>query len=351
MQDSQILSVLTEPPELPPTKPPEPLVVHDTVNACEVGVVLRAVAAVELGVAVLAAFGSLGPVQWLGRFAVLTAAALPAVLVWLLLLCACRRVMRGIPPWARLLLVGVAGAGAGAYGAMLWVWVDPAPQPAPWLASAALGAWLACGVWVALVWRLQARAPAAARARLAELQARIRPHFLFNTLNSAIALVRAEPEQAERLLEDLSDLFRAALQEPAASVTLADELALAQRYLAIEQLRFGPRLRVRWSLDAQAEAARLPPLTLQPLVENAVTHGVEPAPQGGEVRISTQRRGAIVVIKITNSLPPGEQAASAGHGLALDNVRQRLALLHDVQAEFRAGRARGVFQVRIQMPL
>jgi two-component system sensor histidine kinase AlgZ len=100
-----------------------------------------------------------------------------------------------------------------------------------------------------LFWRAKARTPAATAARLAELQSRIRPHFLFNTLNSAIALVRAEPAKAEAVLEDLSELFRHALADPAESVTLGQEIALAQRYLAIEQMRFGERLQVQWSLD------------------------------------------------------------------------------------------------------
>jgi two-component system sensor histidine kinase AlgZ len=200
----------------------------------------------------------------------------------------------------------------------------------------------------ALVLRAKGRAPAATTARLAELQARIRPHFLFNTLNSAIALVRAEPRKAERLLEDLSDLFRHALMEQGESVSLAQELELAQRYLAIEQVRFGERIRVQWAIDDAANNARLPPLILQPLVENAVKHGVEPSAEGADIKISTERRGARVVIKVSNTTPvmPGEP----GSGLALDNVRERLSLLHDVQAQFQCGLKNGVFQVRMELP-
>ena len=109
----------------------------------------------------------------------------------------------------------------------------------------------------ALVLRARGQTPAATTARLEELQSRIRPHFLFNTLNSAIALVREEPAKAETMLEDLSELFRQALADPGESVTLADEIALAERYLAIEQVRFGDRLRVRWDLDAAGQ--RRPP--------------------------------------------------------------------------------------------
>ena len=115
---------------------------------------------------------------------------------------------------------------------------------------------------------------------------------------------------------------------------LEQEIELAQRYLAIEQVRFGDRLRVQWALDPEANGALLPPLLLQPLVENAVRHGVEPSDKGADVRISTQRRGSMVVIKVTNTVPNGQ--GEQGQGLALRNVRERLDLLHDVHSQFRS---------------
>ena len=183
----------------------------------------------------------------------------------------------------------------------------------------------------------------------AQLQARIRPHFLFNTLNSAIALVREEPAKAESLLEDLSELFRHALADSNEAVPLKQELELAHHYLAIEKVRFGDRLNIEWSLDERSFDAKLPPLILQPLVENAVKHGVEPSATGATVRISTQRRGSVVVIKVTNTVPAG--SGVTGHGLALDNVRQRLKLLHDVQGQFQSALVDGVFQVRLEIPI
>jgi two-component system sensor histidine kinase AlgZ len=131
-------------------------------------------------------------------------------------------------------------------------------------------------------------------------------------------------------------------------VTLDEEIALAQRYLAIEQVRFGDRIQVEWVLDPQASLAKLPPMLLQPLVENAVKHGVEPSAMGAQIRISTQRRGSSVVIKVTNTVPAGQGAR--GNGVALDNVRDRLKLLHDVQGQFRSALKDGVFQVRIEVP-
>ncbi len=221
--------------------------------------------------------------------------------------------------------------------------------PAPALAGASLAALLVG--WLRL--RATAQAPADTSARLAELQARIRPHFLFNTLNTAIALARVDPARTEELLEDLAELFRVALAGGDAAATLADELDLARRYLAIEQARFGERLRVTWEIDPAADAARLPALLLQPLVENAVRHGVEPDPAGGTLRIATRARGAQAVVTIVNTLPPGDAAAAPrpGAGMALANVRERLRLMHDVAAGFEAAAAGAEYRVRIVVPL
>jgi two-component system sensor histidine kinase AlgZ len=161
--------------------------------------------------------------------------------------------------------------------------------------------------------------------------------------------VRAEPRKAERLLEDLSDLFRHALMEQGESVSLAQELELAQRYLAIEQVRFGERIRVQWSIDDLANSARLPPMILQPLVENAVKHGVEPSANGADIQVSTERRGSRVVIKVSNTLPATQ--SESGSGVALANVRERLSLLHDVQAQFKSGVRNGRFLVRMELPV
>ena len=157
-----------------------------------------------------------------------------------------------------------------------------------------------------------------------------------------------EPAKAEALLEDLSDLFREALKDSGEPVKLAHEIALARRYLAIEQVRFGERLRLHWKLDSRADGALLPPLLLQPLVENAVRHGVEPSTSGADIRVSTERRGSRVVIKVSNTTPAAVSAR--GNGLALANVRERLSLLHDVQAQFHSGLKDGVYRVRIEVP-
>jgi len=322
-------------------------------DVCQVGVVLRAVLSVEAALAVASLFVAGTPIEWLGVVATLTGGALPATLLWLVAMCAIRnKVLARLGMRAQHAVGAALGVLAALYGCGL-LRLTGALGAAPWLASALAGllfSLLAMG-WLAL--RARGQTPAATTARLEELQARIRPHFLFNTLNSAIALVREEPAKAEMLLEDLAELFRQALADPGESVTLADEIALAERYLAIEQVRFGERLRIRWDLDPAASQARLPPLLLQPLVENAVKHGVEPSPQGAKLRIRTERRGDRVIIEVMNTLPPlrwAEQPLPRGHGIALANVRDRLRLLHDMQAQFRAGLDQGNYRVRIDIP-
>jgi two-component system sensor histidine kinase AlgZ len=344
IKDPQILSVFQDQASEPAAQASSRTPVFD---ACHVGVVLRAVLFVEVVVGVSAMFGSTSLIDWLARLALLTGAALPATLVWLIVACGLKQVLAGLPV-AGLHVAGLTlGAAAGLCGCGVLVLLGLAESP-PWLACAFSGAALSTVLVGALVARARAVKPAGTAARLSELQSRIRPHFLFNTLNSAIALVRDEPAKAESLLEDLSDLFRHALMDQGEFVTLADEIALAQRYLAIEQVRFGDRIQVKWVLDPAASGAKLPPLLLQPLLENAVKHGVEPSASGAHIRISTQRRGSIVVIKVANTVPAGH--GEPGAGLALDNVRDRLKLLHDVQGQFRSALEDGIFQVRIEVP-
>ena len=325
-----------------------PAVAPNMFDACHVGVVLRAVLFVQSVVGVGAMFVSSQPSDWLLRFSLLTGGVLPATLAWLIAACVLKGRLARVKPSGQWLAGISLGALAGLYGCGILGFMGFL-ESSPWFSSAAAGALMSGMLLAGLFWRVRARTPAAATARLAELQSRIRPHFLFNTLNSAIALVRAEPLKAEAVLEDLSELFRSALADPAESVTLEQEITLAQRYLDIEAIRFGKRLQISWHVDPDARRARLPPLLLQPLVENAIRHGVEPSEAGAQVKISTERRGSIVVVKVSNTTPAG--VGERGHGLALANVRERLLLLHDVQARFQAVHKDGVFQVRLEVPV
>jgi two-component system sensor histidine kinase AlgZ len=345
MNDSQLLSAFQELNRTPAKQRKARRVL--VFDACQLGVVLRALLFVEAVMAVGAMFGAAGVVNWVERMAFLSGAALPGTLGWLVLACSLKKLLARLQPWAQQVGGVVLGAISGLYGCGLLALVMR-QESSPWLASASTGTLLSSVLVAALVLRAKGRMPADTTARLAELQARIRPHFLFNSLNSAIALVREDPARAEALLEDLSELFRHALVEQGDSATLAEEVLVARRYLAIEQVRFGERLQVEWAIDPRAGSARVPALFLQPLVENAVKHGVEPSPTGAEVKVTTQRRGSVVVIKVTNTVPAGQ--GKPGHGVAQDNVRDRLRLLHDVQAQFQTALIDGMYQVRMEVP-
>ncbi|HHQ43104.1 MAG TPA: sensor histidine kinase [Chromatiales bacterium] len=193
---------------------------------------------------------------------------------------------------------------------------------------------------------------AEADARVQALQARIRPHFLFNSMNTIAALTRTDPERAEQAVEDLADLFRAALGREGGTGTLADEIALVRRYLSIERLRLGPRLEVAWSVDEALGRAEVPLLLLQPLVENAIYHGIEPLPEGGLVRIEAWREGGDVCLRVINPVPEGEAPRRReGHRLALANVAQRLALAYGERGRVEVEERSGWYQVTLRLPL
>ena len=199
--------------------------------------------------------------------------------------------------------------------------------------------------------RLHSKAfsPALAEARLQALQARIRPHFLFNSLNAVLALIRRDPKRAERTLEDLADLFRTLMADARQFVRLADEVALLERYSEIEHLRLADRLRITWELDAAPLDALLPPMVLQPLLENAIYHGVEPGTGVGDVKVRIERRGERVHAAIENPhLESGGQRA--GNRMALDNIRERLALFFDAEARLETRIANGRYRVEIEIP-
>lgn len=329
-------------------------------DVCHVGVVLRAMLFVHAVLAIGVLFTAPTPHAWALAFALGAGVATPAVLAWLIAACALKALLARLSRGVQAAVAAALGAACAVGGWMLAVGLGgpgPGSGSAGFAASGPLAA-ASAGAALALVthhWlrmRALARTPADTAAKLAELQSRIRPHFLFNTLNSALALVRHDPQRAEAVLEDLAELFRVALTETGDAVTLAEEVELAQRYLAIERIRFGSRLAVTWDIEQAAGAARMPPLLLQPLVENAVRHGVETADEGGTIRVRTRVRGGRALIAIVNSVPTtASHAPRPGHGMALGNVRERLRLMHDVAAQFEARRDGDTFRVEIAVPL
>jgi len=183
-------------------------------------------------------------------------------------------------------------------------------------------------------------------ARLDSLRARIRPHFLFNTLNSIASLIVSRPDSAEQAVEDLAELFRASLKESREGTTVADEVRLCELYLGIEQLRLGERLQVQWQVAKEARDAPMPSLILQPLVENAVYHGISRLPEGGLIRVSVNRRGSSILAVLDNPMPAGV-VESAGNHMALANVEQRLLVTYGSSAGLKVIPGEGTFTVEL----
>lgn len=217
-----------------------------------------------------------------------------------------------------------------------------------WRAPLAAGA-LALGMLMWFDLSARAHAPALAEARLAALTARIRPHFLFNSLNAVLGVIREDPRRAETALEELAELFRALMQENRELVPLSDEIALARKYLEIEHLRLGDRLRVKWEVSDCPPDILAPPLLLQPLIENAVYHGIEPATTPGEIYVRLAVKGERVRIEIDNPWL-GEGKQRAGNRMALANLRERLLLFYDLEAVLDSGVSDGRYYVRIDLP-
>jgi len=203
--------------------------------------------------------------------------------------------------------------------------------------------------YVASQWRQSVELEA--RATVRSLQARIRPHFLFNSLNAIAALTRSDPARAEETIEDLADLFRVSLSEGRSRITLREELEVAHTYQRIEQLRLGDRLKVQWDLDGVPFDAIVPSLLLQPLLENAVGHGIEPLPEGGTVTVRGRVEGPALVLEVCNPVAPGGRTSRRGNRMALDNIRQRLALAYPGQSAVDVQEGDGAYRVRLSFPL
>jgi len=189
-------------------------------------------------------------------------------------------------------------------------------------------------------------------ARLQALQSRIQPHFLFNSLNTIASTVHSDPDLAENLLVHMSELMRAGLNTQRALVTLTDELRLVHSYLNIESQRVGDRLNVEWNVDKSVRNAQIPPLMLQPLVENAVYHGIEPSVSGGTVQITATKRERSVILMVRNSVSQNKQQENMkqGHGIALDNVMARVKGWFGEEGKVVFSTVDGWFQARIIIP-
>ena len=197
-------------------------------------------------------------------------------------------------------------------------------------------------------WRRNVRAEN--EARVQALQSRIRPHFLFNSMNTIASLTRSNPEKAEMAVENLADLFRVSLSDARKQVRLEEELELCQRYLEIEQLRLGERLSVEWDLNVPDDAL-VPALLLQPLLENAIYHGVESQTRGSSIKIIGNEENKKIKFVLTNSLPEkNTQQRQQGNQLAQENVRERLAALYGDNGTLQINELDNLYQVILQFP-
>jgi two-component system sensor histidine kinase AlgZ len=189
------------------------------------------------------------------------------------------------------------------------------------------------------------------QSRIQALQSRIRPHFLFNSMNIIASLIATDPETAETVVEDLSELFRASLNDAGNQVSLAEELALCERYVRIEGLRLGDRLAIEWDIGEHPEALKIPLLTLQPLLENAIYHGIQPLPEGGKIGVHLRYEDGVVGVRITNPLPPPEaRGESQGNRMAVNNIKSRLNVLYGAAAELSADVEGALYVTRLRYP-
>jgi two-component system, LytTR family, sensor histidine kinase AlgZ len=313
------------------------------------GTVLRILVAVNVGAAIVAFARapqlSAAYTEWIGA----TSVVVPYLLLVLTVLWA-------ISPWLARLSFGVGAgviaiitvlAGRVVFGAMHTL--DPLP-PGTLLRWILFGLLAVGGLLFYFHLRARALSPAVTEARLQALQARIRPHFLFNSINAVLSLVRSDPKRAEVALEDMADLFRVLMRDNRDLTPLEDEVELCRQYLELEQLRLGDRLTVDWNVKSMPADALVPPLMLQPLLENAVYHGIEPSSTPGTVSINLfLSRGEVHAI-LKNPYRTTGGSHHSGNKMALANVRERLALHFDAEASLESRVTKDAYEVHIRIP-
>ena len=313
------------------------------------GTVLRILVAVNAGAALYALAREPSPARWFTELSAVVGAADPYLFLVLAILWIASPRLAKLPYMTGAWIVVLATLLAGIIVFEMRRMIDPLP-------AGVLMVWLVWGVAAAALllayFHLRARAlsPAITEARLQALQARIRPHFLFNSINAVLSLVRSDPARAEIALQDMADLFRVLMRDNRELAPLADELELCRQYLELEQLRLGARLTVDWNLKSMPGDALVPPLVLQPLLENAVYHGIEPSSEPGVVSINVfLSRGEVHMI-LRNPYRKDGGRHHSGNKMALGNVRERLALHFDAEASLESRVTKDGYEVHIRLP-
>jgi len=280
------------------------------------------------------------------------------------LLCALRPRLNRLPVLAGLTLAYAAILAVCAAGSWTAGWADDIlglgyRDPRLSVEELVFGNLLVCALVAAAALRyfyVQQRwrrdVEARAEAQLRALQARIRPHFLFNSMNTIASLIRSAPDRAERAVEDLSELFRSVLRSGPGDATLDEELTLCRRYIDLESLRLGDRIQVDWMVEDLPGDAALPSLTLQPLLENAIYHGIQHLPDGGRLTVAGSVAGNRLRLWVENPVPARPvRTRDRGHGMALDNIRARLHQRFGGRATMTLSRPDGLFRVELDLPV
>ena len=317
-------------------------------NFRNLGIMLRVLVIVNVAAAVAAIVKSPDLLAAWWQFIESSALVEPLLILSLLVLAALSNVLRRIPYWAAVMVVLAVELVLATALYLAWrvlLGDEPSTLERYW----ALVALTTFALLAYFHLRERALSPALSEARLQALQARIRPHFLFNSINAVLSLIRQEPKRAEVALEDMADLFRVLMADNRELTPLAREIELCRQYLGIEQLRLGERLRVDWKIDALPRDALVPPLVLQPLLENAVYHGIEPRSEPGTISIHVYALRDELHAVLRN---PYREASDhhAGNRMALANIRERLALHFDAEARLSVKASDDAYEVRIVMP-
>jgi len=317
-------------------------------NFRNLGIMLRVLVIVNVAAAAAAIVKSPDLLAAWWQFIESSALVAPLLILSLLVLAALSNVLRRIPYWAAamvVLAVELVLATALYLAGRILLGDEPSALERYW----ALVALTTFALLAYFHLRERALSPALSEARLQALQARIRPHFLFNSINAVLSLIRQEPKRAEVALEDMADLFRVLMADNRELTPLVREIELCRQYLGIEQLRLGERLRVDWQIDAFPRDALVPPLVLQPLLENAVYHGIEPRSEPGTISIHVYALRDELHAVLRN---PYREANDhhAGNRMALANIRERLALHFDAEARLSVKASADAYEVRIVMP-